>query len=173
MKSSNALLVSALLAALVFGSLAPVTARGGDLVGTVKRPPAATEPVTTVERYHTRDALPRHENGANCICNPGIYSVVYLTGDSLPPIHLPKEHPTMSQSNMMFLPSVLAVAVGTTVSFPNQDPFFHNVFSYSRKRSLIWVATPKGRRRKLRSTNRASSKCFAKFTTPCVRTSTS
>lgn len=144
MKSSNALLVSALLAALVFGSLAPVTARGGDLVGTVKRPPAATEPVTTVERYHTRDALPRHENGANCICNPGIYSVVYLTGDSLPPIHLPKEHPTMSQSNMMFLPSVLAVAVGTTVSFPNQDPFFHNVFSYSREKKFDLGRYPKG-----------------------------
>ncbi len=144
MKSSNRLYGTFLGVAISFGFLCPGNTLAGDLVGTVKRSPAATEQPSSVERYHTRDALPRHDNGANCICNPGIYSVVYLTGDSLPPIQLPKDHPTMSQKDMMFQPSVLAVAVGTTVSFPNQDPFFHNVFSYSKERKFDLGRYPKG-----------------------------
>jgi len=33
------------------------------------------------------------------------------------------------QKNKQFTPHVLAVTVGTAIEFPNQDPFFHNVFS--------------------------------------------
>jgi plastocyanin len=33
------------------------------------------------------------------------------------------------QKNKTFVPHVLVVPVGTPVDFPNQDPFFHNVFS--------------------------------------------
>jgi plastocyanin len=35
------------------------------------------------------------------------------------------------QKNKTFQPHVLAVPVGSTVSFPNNDPLFHNVFSRS------------------------------------------
>jgi plastocyanin len=33
------------------------------------------------------------------------------------------------QKNKQFTPHVLAVTAGTTIEFPNQDPFFHNAFS--------------------------------------------
>jgi plastocyanin len=36
------------------------------------------------------------------------------------------------QKNKTFNPRVLAVPVGSTVDFPNQDPIFHNAFSLSR-----------------------------------------
>jgi plastocyanin len=36
---------------------------------------------------------------------------------------------TLMQKNRMFLPHLLVVPVGSTVYFPNADPFFHNVFS--------------------------------------------
>jgi len=36
---------------------------------------------------------------------------------------------TLMQKNKMFTPHLLAVPVGSSVSFPNADPFFHNVFS--------------------------------------------
>jgi plastocyanin len=36
---------------------------------------------------------------------------------------------TLSQKNKSFRPHVLAVPVGSTVTFPNDDPIFHNVFS--------------------------------------------
>lgn len=35
----------------------------------------------------------------------------------------------LNQRNKTFLPSVLAVAAGSTVQFPNQDDIYHNVFS--------------------------------------------
>ncbi len=36
---------------------------------------------------------------------------------------------TLLQKNKMFSPHLLIVPVGAVVSFPNGDPFFHNVFS--------------------------------------------
>jgi plastocyanin len=38
---------------------------------------------------------------------------------------------TVTMKGKTFLPRVVAVAVGGTVDFPNQDPIFHNVFSVS------------------------------------------
>lgn len=37
--------------------------------------------------------------------------------------------PQIVQRNKTFEPHVLAVQVGTVVAFPNEDPFFHNIFS--------------------------------------------
>jgi hypothetical protein len=36
---------------------------------------------------------------------------------------------TLLQKNKMFSPHLLVVPVGSSVAFPNADPFFHNVFS--------------------------------------------
>jgi plastocyanin len=36
---------------------------------------------------------------------------------------------TLQQKNKMFSPHLLVVPVGSSVAFPNADPFFHNVFS--------------------------------------------
>src|SRR5215472_18187758 len=36
---------------------------------------------------------------------------------------------TLLQKNRMFTPHLLVIPVGSTVLFPNADPFFHNVFS--------------------------------------------
>lgn len=40
----------------------------------------------------------------------------------------------MDQRNETFVPHVLAITVGTTVDFPNNDATYHNVFSLSRTR---------------------------------------
>jgi hypothetical protein len=37
----------------------------------------------------------------------------------------------MRQVNEAFTPRVLAITRGSTVDFPNADPFYHNVFSLS------------------------------------------
>jgi len=39
------------------------------------------------------------------------------------------QRPRLAQRNKSFEPHLLVVEVGTTVDFPNRDPFFHNVFS--------------------------------------------
>lgn len=38
-------------------------------------------------------------------------------------------HFTLTQKNKTFIPHLLVVPVGSSVAFPNDDPFFHNVFS--------------------------------------------
>jgi hypothetical protein len=44
------------------------------------------------------------------------------------PVPLPGRY-TLAQKKKMFSPHLLIIPVGSTVSFPNHDPFFHNVFS--------------------------------------------
>jgi plastocyanin len=41
----------------------------------------------------------------------------------------PAPHPRLLQRNKSFEPHVVVVHVGSSVEFPNRDPFFHNVFS--------------------------------------------
>jgi plastocyanin len=38
---------------------------------------------------------------------------------------------TMSQEDRQFMPFILPIQVGTTVQFPNNDPFRHQVYSFS------------------------------------------
>lgn len=40
-----------------------------------------------------------------------------------------KQRPRLIQKNKTFEPHLVVVPVGSTVDFPNHDPFFHNVFS--------------------------------------------
>jgi hemoglobin len=47
----------------------------------------------------------------------------------------PKQR-TIEQRDRQFAPRVLAISAGSTVSFPNFDPIFHNVFSTSPARSF-------------------------------------
>jgi plastocyanin len=45
------------------------------------------------------------------------------------PVQQSSEIPQLVQKNKMFHPSLLVIPAGGQVEFPNQDPFFHNVFS--------------------------------------------
>src|SRR5882672_10229281 len=46
-----------------------------------------------------------------------------------------------------FVPRVIAVTVGSTVDFPNDDPIYHNVFSLSRVKAFDLGRYPKGKSR--------------------------
>jgi hypothetical protein len=50
-----------------------------------------------------------------------------LPGDQ--PITRPASNPRMLQQHGRFIPHVLPVLAGSTIEFPNQDNFYHNVFS--------------------------------------------
>lgn len=58
--------------------------------------------------------------------------VVWLTatapGDTGIPMPAPKRA-QLVQKNKHFTPELLVIPVGSSVEFPNRDPFFHNVFS--------------------------------------------
>lgn len=51
---------------------------------------------------------------------------------------------TMKQEGKQFLPKVLIVQKGTTVSFPNMDAIFHNVFSVTPDRGFDLGSYPRG-----------------------------
>src|SRR5437660_4199230 len=60
--------------------------------------------------------------------------VVWLTplGNTpapMPPPQQPSQIPKLVQKDKSFQPSLLVIPAGGQVEFPNQDPFFHNVFS--------------------------------------------
>ena len=57
---------------------------------------------------------------------------------------------TMDQRDQSFVPHVLAITVGTTVDFPNSDPYFHNVFSLSKTRSFDLGSYARGKSKSVR-----------------------
>jgi plastocyanin len=56
----------------------------------------------------------------------------------------------LDQRDQTFVPYVLAVAAGTTVEFPNNDPTYHNVFSLSKARRFDLGRYPKGQSKAVR-----------------------
>ncbi len=86
--------------------------------------PAATDQLTVTARIEV-SATPGAPAG-----DPS-EAVVWLTsldGNSPNPA-IPRAHPQLIQKNKTFSPHLLVVPVGSSVEFPNRDPFFHNVFS--------------------------------------------
>src|SRR5260221_11646546 len=61
-------------------------------------------------------------------------AVVFLEGEFPAATNLPTAH--MAQKDAQFIPAMLPVQTGTMVEFPNQDDFYHNVFSYSKLKSF-------------------------------------
>lgn len=60
-------------------------------------------------------------------------AVVYLA-DAQGEFRAPAQNPTMDQRNMTFIPHVLAIQMGTTVDFLNNDEVRHNVFSPDKEK---------------------------------------
>lgn len=133
------LIGSTIVATLIQGETA-----AGDLYGVNLREPARTQPINRATRYRSAAAA---VSEPGCQCNPGLYTVAYLTADtSLAPAEVtePVAPVSMAQKDMRFEPAVLAVSVGDEVSFPNLDPFFHNVFSYSKPKKFDLGRYPEG-----------------------------
>jgi len=71
--------------------------------------------------------------------------VVFLEGN------LPTAAKTakMEQEGRQFVPDLVVVPVGSTVSFPNMDTIFHNVFSLSKPKKFDLGNYPKGQTREV------------------------
>ena len=51
----------------------------------------------------------------------------------------------MDQRDLTFVPHVLPILAGSTVEFPNSDPVYHNVFSFSKTKIFDLGRYPTGR----------------------------
>lgn len=74
---------------------------------------------------------------------PGHQAVVWLAASNAPASD-PSQKVVLDQRNLAFFPRVLAVRVGTTVEFPNNDKVFHNVFSFRDGKKFDLGMYPKG-----------------------------
>ena len=77
-----------------------------------------------------------------------IPAVVYLEGRIAGPAR--PATTVMAQEDTTFAPAVLVVPAGAEVSFPNRDPFFHNVFSYSTAQRFDLGRYPRGEAKTVR-----------------------
>lgn len=86
------------------------------------RPAAAATVTGKVELTNSRDTAVKRGKDYS-----GVVLWLEPMGRPAPPA-TPK-HTEMAQTNKTFRPHVVAIPVGSTVEFPNFDPFFHNAFS--------------------------------------------
>jgi plastocyanin len=86
--------------------------------------------------------------------------VVWLTPlqqqDAPPPAHIAR----LVQKDKRFSPHVIAVQVGSEIEFPNQDPFFHDVFSIYRGKPFDLGLYESGAVRKVRFSQAGVSYIF-------------
>jgi plastocyanin len=67
------------------------------------------------------------------------------------------------QQDETFIPRVVAVTVGSQVDFPNDDPFYHNVFSLSRPKNFNLGRYPRGESRRVRFDRAGVVKVFCEI----------
>jgi plastocyanin len=135
------LVIAALLAPLPApGSAAPA----GSLRGRVE--------------FRRAAAAPERRPGVSDLGSPGARdttdrrrAVVYL--ETAPRAAFDDPEPLrarMDQRNETFIPNVLAIPVGSTVDFPNNDSTYHNVFSLSKPRRFDLGRYAQGRSKSVR-----------------------
>jgi plastocyanin len=94
------------------------------LVGAaIGRPQALSD---STSRVIGRVDLPRSDRETR---KPALVVWLNPVGNSSAWPSAPPGHFTLVQKNRTFSPHLLVVPLGSVVSFPNADPFFHNVFS--------------------------------------------
>lgn len=74
-------------------------------------------------------------------------NVVVFVQDAPRPQNLQPTRARIVQENETFVPRVVAITRGSTVDFPNADPFFHDVFSLSRAGTFDLGSYPRGQTR--------------------------
>ena len=76
--------------------------------------------------------------------------VIYLEGPlSGGPTTANSAAPQIEQLDRRFMPDLVVVPVGSTVTFPNMDPIFHNIYSLSKSKSFDLGNYDKGQTRKV------------------------
>ncbi len=114
-----------------------VSAQGtGRVTGSVKLTLAAAAP-SSASAYERRSVGPRPKPQSE-LRNVVIFFADIPGGKSAP------RQASIAQKDEQFVPHMVAVTAGSTVAFPNDDPFFHNVFSLSRGASFNLGRYPSG-----------------------------
>jgi hypothetical protein len=144
---------TALFALVICGIAGAVGALGSgsaDIEGRVVITKVITKKRVTLPSYDMRGAPVNPESsskpsGGNPSVDELSRLVIYLEGPGLKPA--PPAQGILEQKNRHFDPEIVVVPVGSTVSFPNEDPIFHNVFSLSKVKPFDLGYYPAGETR--------------------------
>jgi plastocyanin len=131
------LVLALLLAATLAATLAAPPAVHAQAVGRI-------EGRVQLRERPARRTPNRYPGGAGGAARPvqTVPTVVYLEGAIAGPA-APRTA-TMAQRDTAFAPGAVVIPVGGSVVFPNEDPFFHNVFSYSTAERFDLGRYPRG-----------------------------
>jgi plastocyanin len=133
----------------------PAAQAGGRITGTVKLTLANGAPLSA-------SAYERRAVGPRPTAQPEMQSVVIFLSD-LPSSKAAPMQASIAQKDEQFSPHLAAVTTGSTVAFPNEDPFFHNVFSLSRGAAFNLGRYPSGARRSKTFTRQGIVKVFCEI----------
>ena len=132
-------LIAASLAALIVSwplETSPAAQNAGRVSGVVKLTLANSAP-SSASAYERRSVGPRPRPQSE------LKNVVIFFSD-LPAGKPAPMQASIAQKDEQFAPHLVAVTAGSTVAFPNEDPFFHNVFSLSRGAAFNLGRYPSG-----------------------------
>jgi plastocyanin len=126
----------------------------GLAVAALLTPTTATEPGRIVGQIRLAEkragrplrsgAYPGRHIAPQGAAGPELANVLVWLRDAPPAATVPLMTGEIRQRGESFVPHVLATTVGSTVRFPNDDPFFHNVFSLSKAGTFDLGRYPKG-----------------------------
>lgn len=123
-------------------ALAGQTADSGTIAGQVKLTSRVRGTPLPSNVYQ-----PRSVANHDAMAIPEIQNVVIYLKDVKFKGALPPARVQIRQEHESFVPRVIAVTRGSTVEFPNGDPFFHNVFSLSSAATFDLGRYPMGRQK--------------------------
>lgn len=140
---SAAALVAALLASAAMASPAPAPTPAPSSAGTIQGHVTFSRmaPQRVANRY------PGAAGGGASHTAGSVPAVAFIVGPVAGGRAASGARPRLMQRDTAFNPPVLVIPVGTAVEFPNGDPFFHNVFSYSSTKRFDLGRYPRGESR--------------------------
>lgn len=131
----------------LFVLLVSVPVDAGDIEGRVVITRALTKKRVVVDVYAPRGGAPAAAAAPEKL-DEWERTVIYVDADLAPSAAPPLAR--IEQKNRRFEREVLVIPVGASVSFPNGDPIFHNVFSLSKAKSFDLGYYPQGKTRTVR-----------------------
>lgn len=145
-----------LFATLALAGLALAPAAGAGIIrGTIRTPSAGGTAAVSANAYPGRaSSLPGARGASHGQAADAVVYVDHVPASAESALARATEPgiepvPQLSQQNQAFVPRVLAVAVGAAVDFPNRDPIFHNVFSFSPAKRFDLGKYPRGGSKKV------------------------
>ena len=131
---------------ILYTIASPATSFAGEIQGRVSIIQGLTKERVTLPNYQVRGMSVPTKPGEKTSIDELSRVAVYLDVEATAPAQEASKA-TLGQRNQRFEPELLIVPVGTTVSFPNFDPIFHNIFSLSKPKQFDLGYYPSGETR--------------------------